>query len=200
MRVMSRRIIFESQTQAQLQAVVDDCVTIKQVVIRLMGNARYYTPVMKRLAELGVSTEKVRVTTARNRPAIMIEATKKGREAFKENRRLALVSRLSEIFSENSEFSGAAVRSLIHTWNPEFGWLEYKCQECDNPGYYNGKKLQLQVDHKNGNNRDNRFENLRFLCPNCHAQTETYTGRNMKKAVAKRLVAKTGLEPVTDDL
>jgi 5-methylcytosine-specific restriction endonuclease McrA len=32
----------------------------------------------------------------------------------------------------------------------------------------------------NGNSLDNRIENLRFLCPNCHSQTETYTGKNMK--------------------
>jgi DNA-directed RNA polymerase subunit RPC12/RpoP len=40
------------------------------------------------------------------------------------------------------------------------------------------KEIILQLDHINGINNDNRIENLRFLCPNCHSQTETYTGKN----------------------
>ena len=44
-----------------------------------------------------------------------------------------------------------------------------------------GKPLTLHVDHINGVNNDCRRENLRFLCPNCHAQTPTHAGRNKKR-------------------
>lgn len=47
---------------------------------------------------------------------------------------------------------------------------------------WNGRELTLQMHHKNGNNRDNRLDNLQFLCPNCHAQTKTFTGKNMIKS------------------
>jgi DNA-binding CsgD family transcriptional regulator len=40
----------------------------------------------------------------------------------------------------------------------------------------------LQIDHQNGDHADNRKENLRELCPNCHSQTDTYCGKNKKVA------------------
>lgn len=57
---------------------------------------------------------------------------------------------------------------------------------CDNPECifytaplkWNGKDLQLILDHKNGVNGDNRPKNLRFLCPNCNSQEPTYGGGN----------------------
>ena len=42
------------------------------------------------------------------------------------------------------------------------------------------KKLTLQIDHINGNNRDHNITNLRILCPNCHSQTENWCGRKEK--------------------
>lgn len=49
----------------------------------------------------------------------------------------------------------------------------YVCSMC-NISSWNNKELNLQIDHINGNWQDNRIENLRFLCPNCHSQTETF--------------------------
>lgn len=52
--------------------------------------------------------------------------------------------------------------------------VEEKCGECDQGEIWNGKPLRLQIDHRNGNPVDNRRGNLRFLCPNCHTQTENF--------------------------
>lgn len=59
--------------------------------------------------------------------------------------------------------------------------IPYECAICGNKGEWQGQKLVLQLDHINGKHFDHRKENLRFLCPNCHSQTHTFSGRNKKK-------------------
>lgn len=58
--------------------------------------------------------------------------------------------------------------------------IEYKCS-CCGITEWNGKPLTLQLHHINGNNRDNRLENLTFLCPNCHSQTDNFSSKNAGK-------------------
>lgn len=82
-----------------------------------------------------------------------------------------------EIFVKDSKFSRNHLKRRIIKEN----LIEYKCSECGLEDEWNGKKLSLQLEHKNGINNDNRLENLTFLCPNCHSQTETYAGKSRKK-------------------
>ncbi len=56
--------------------------------------------------------------------------------------------------------------------------LSYECDICHNFEWL-GKKLSLHLDHINGIHNDNRLDNLRFLCPNCHSQTDTYCRSNI---------------------
>lgn len=55
------------------------------------------------------------------------------------------------------------------------------CEECGQGILWNNKKLVLQLDHKDGNSRNHKLENLKLLCPNCHSQTNTFAGRNNKR-------------------
>lgn len=79
----------------------------------------------------------------------------------------------SDIFCENSKVNRNTLKSNID----KDKLLEYKCSECGLDSIWNGKKINLQLDHINGINNDNRLENLRYLCPNCHSQTETYCNK-----------------------
>lgn len=56
--------------------------------------------------------------------------------------------------------------------------LEPLCASCG-LGTWLGAPIPLELDHLNGDRHDNRLENLRLLCPNCHARTDTYRGRNI---------------------
>ena len=68
--------------------------------------------------------------------------------------------------------------------------VEHKCKECGLPPFWNGKYLQLQIDHINGDFTDNRIENLRFICGNCHLQTETFGSKNSEAYLNKEVVVK----------
>lgn len=81
----------------------------------------------------------------------------------------------SDILVRNSTYTN---RAALKTRLIKAGLLNYKCSFCQNPGLWNGKDLSLQLDHINGDSTDNRIENLRLLCPNCHSQTKTYSGKN----------------------
>jgi len=82
---------------------------------------------------------------------------------------------LDLVLKENSTYARHALKFRLI----DEKIIKYECAECKNDGVWEGKYLSLHLDHINGVFNDNRIENLRFLCPNCHAQTDSYAGKNI---------------------
>lgn len=82
----------------------------------------------------------------------------------------------SNMFILNSKYNHSTIKRNAIRYN----LIPYECVSCKNQGKHNGLNLTLQLDHINGVKSDQRPSNLRFLCPNCHSQTDTYAGANRK--------------------
>lgn len=89
-----------------------------------------------------------------------------------------LEKNLEDILITNSNYSSnyGLKKKLI-----EKDLIKEICSSCGLIPFWNGKDLKLQLEHINGIRNDNRIENLTFLCPNCHSQTDTFAGKNKKQ-------------------
>lgn len=89
---------------------------------------------------------------------------------------------LEEVFQADSPVTQKVLRGYVERHQI----LEYKCAKCGCDGNWQDGQIALEIDHIDGNNKNNEISNLRYLCPNCHALTETYRGRN--KALKNKCV------------
>ena len=81
------------------------------------------------------------------------------------------------IFIENS----TADQSTLRRYYKKGNYTKYKCSICGQEPFWNGKELTLILDHINGKNRDDRLQNLRWVCPNCNQQLDTTGGKNQQR-------------------
>lgn len=81
---------------------------------------------------------------------------------------------LEEIFISNSPVTQKVMRGYVERHK----LIEYRCKNCGCDGHWQNGIISLEIDHIDGDNTNNQLENLRYLCPNCHALTETYRGKN----------------------
>jgi DNA-binding CsgD family transcriptional regulator len=101
---------------------------------------------------------------------------------FEAVKRRAIVPRPHEIPLEDLLVVGRDATSRAHLKSRliKAGLKENRCEECGITEW-RGKPLSMELHHVNGDGRDNRLENLRLLCGNCHAQTDNWGGRGRKR-------------------
>lgn len=149
-------------SEEALRRVVPDCYSYSAVArafgARPVGSVLAH--IKKKILEFGISTGHFRMTSA-GRPA---------------HNRMTPDQVFVVLPVGSTRRPGEDLRRMMI----EVG-VEHKCAICGNPGEWQGKPLTLDVDHINGEWRDNRRDNLRFLCPNCHSQTDTWRARNRRR-------------------
>ena len=82
---------------------------------------------------------------------------------------------VESVLVEGSKLPNYKIKNCIL----KYGLIDDECSSCGISGEYNGSPLTLHLEHINGVRNDHRLENLTFLCPNCHSQTNTYCGGNI---------------------
>lgn len=80
--------------------------------------------------------------------------------------------------------ASALVRAALLRLEPE----NYFCENCGMGPEWMGIPITLELDHINGSPFDDRRDNLRWLCPNCHSQTSTFRGKKRKEEYEQGVV------------
>ena len=173
LRHPGRNIEKRSWTDSQLIDAVASSIYLSDVIKKLglkvsPGN---YTILHKHIKRLGISTKHFAPPGTRSDRIPPHEMTD------------------DEVFCRGSTASRAnAKRRLINK-----RLVEYKCSICSIKKW-RGEYISLSLDHINGVNNDNRIQNLRLLCPNCHSQTDTFCSKNPKSKRRRCLICQRTLD------
>lgn len=161
------RVRIEQVAVEHLAKLVAESISFAQVLttLELPTEGRAHHELARRLAALGIDTSHFRGQGWSR------GETKRSHASLARGIAKRTLSD-DEVFVENGPLLGGPriIKRLLAK-----GWM-YCCAICG-VSQWCDRRLVLHLDHINGINNDNRIENLRLLCPNCHSQTDTYSKR-----------------------
>lgn len=151
----------ERFSKEQLEVVVKNSKSIRSMMLLLNVTGGSYTTILKDLIKQYEIDDSHFTRQASNKGMVS------------PNRRPTV-----EFLVKRNDLKRTSGKSLKRALND--AGIEYQCALCGLRNSWNRNVLVLQIDHVNGDHTDNRIENLRLLCPNCHSQTETWCFKNAR--------------------
>ena len=147
----------EKETEARIRSAVNKCNNITQVC-KYLGKK----PITNNLRIISSLIDRYNIDTSH----FKIDHERKQSHRYT----------YDEVFCKGSLYPSSKIKSYIlrHRLKP------YVCEECGNTEWM-GNPIPLQAHHINGDHNDNRFENIKLICPNCHSITDNYCGKKLKK-------------------
>lgn len=146
--------LVDSYSKEELITIVNMCHSLREVLSKLgytTVNGRNSNTVKKRLQKYNIDTNHF----SRGECTIRTE---------------------ENVFCKDS----TASQQTLRKWFVKGNYKEYCCSICGQNPEWKGKPLTLILDHINGNNHDNRLDNLRWVCPNCNQQLDTTGHKKMR--------------------
>ena len=147
-------------TKELLEEAVKNSLNVTQVLeklgLKMAGGTHTY--ISKKIKELNINTDHFLGVRSNLGKAPKNKHTK---ESF------------LKILEKRSCLNGTRLLRLLK----RFEIKEHRCEICRRDTW-NEKEIPLEVDHIDGDHFNNNLTNLRVICPNCHAQTETYCSKN----------------------
>ena len=152
----------QKYTETQLANAVQSSTSIRQVLakLELVEAGGNYSTVQRRIRVLGLDTSHFT------------------RQGWRKGTQVPVVpaKSLTELLRQGTRFQSHKLKNRLLA----AGLKRKQCEPCRNTEWL-GEPLPLELHHLNGDTTDNRIENLRLFCPNCHALTENYRGRKLAK-------------------
>ena len=154
-----------SWTESELKSAVKNSKSIRQVLkcLNLKMAGGNYTQIHKYINEYNISI--IHFTG---------KAWNKGMTGVGKPRRS-----LEDLLKKDVYYQSHKLKKRLFA----VGMKQQACEECGWNKRTEDGRLPLELDHINGDGRDNRLKNLRVLCPNCHSLKGTHRGRNIKKKI-----------------
>jgi 5-methylcytosine-specific restriction endonuclease McrA len=151
-------------TKENLETVVSECSSIRQVLNKLG------------LKEAGGNYQNIKTRLK----LFEIDISHFHGQVWNKGKKWSKTKDLSSKLVEHSTYSSGLPISSYVLKNQllKLNYKEYRCEECGGTNWLD-KPIPLELHHINGNRFDNRIENLKLLCPNCHTFTENYRSKNM---------------------